>query len=87
MRGPAPSEISEMSKIANTFGENRGEARAFGMTMSLIIKYLQENRELRMRIRMRIGSGHYAKGKCTVTGTEQKKKGREGDKRRKEKER
>ena len=52
MGGPAPSEISEMSKLAETFAKNGGDAIASGMTMSLIIKYLQENRELRRRRRM-----------------------------------
>ena len=52
--GPAPSEINEMSQIAKTFDKHRGEARAFGMTMSLIIKYLQENREFRMQMRMQM---------------------------------
>ena len=54
MGGPAPSEISEMSTGTETFDKNGGDARASGMTMSLIIKYLQENRELRMRMRMRM---------------------------------
>ena len=52
--GAGPSEISDMSTGTETFDKNGGDARASGMTMSLIIKYLQENRELRMRMRMRM---------------------------------